>query len=95
MTRVAFNSAVLAFQGSELVKRAINEMISANADEVVLEAEVTNRGALSLYRNLGFLRDKRLLRWLTALYLPNFHSFVLDRQLWRLCTPVLISLSLE
>lgn len=49
--------------GSELVKRAIQEMIDANADEVVLEAEVTNTGALTLYRNLGFLRDKRLLRY--------------------------------
>ena len=37
-------------------------MAAAKADEVVLEAEVTNRGALALYRNLGFLRDKRLLR---------------------------------
>ena len=34
----------------------------ADADEVVLEAEVTNKGALALYQNLGFLRDKRLLR---------------------------------
>ena len=38
-------------------------MAAAKAEEVVLEAEVTNKGALALYRNLGFLRDKRLLRW--------------------------------
>lgn len=44
------------------MKRAIEEMIAADADEVVLEAEVTNSGALALYRNLGFLRDKRLIR---------------------------------
>lgn len=29
-------------------------------DEVVLEAEVVNEGALHLYEKLGFLRDKRL-----------------------------------
>ncbi|CAL8463994.1 g3529 [Coccomyxa elongata] len=49
--------------GTMLVKRAIEEMIAADADEVVLEAEVTNSGALALYRNLGFLRDKRLIRY--------------------------------
>lgn len=49
--------------GTQLVRRAIEEMAVADADEVVLEAEVTNRGALALYQNLGFLRDKRLLRF--------------------------------
>ena len=48
--------------GSELVKRSIREMASQKADEVVLEAEVTNKGALALYQNLGFIRDKRLQR---------------------------------
>ena len=33
------------------------------ADEVVLEAEVTNKGALGLYQNLGFIRDKYLIRY--------------------------------
>ncbi len=28
-----------------------------------MEAEVTNAGALRLYANLGFIRDKRLLRY--------------------------------
>lgn len=45
------------------MRRSIEEMAAAKAEEVVLEAEVTNKGALALYRNLGFLRDKRLLRW--------------------------------
>ena len=27
-------------------------------DEVILETEVTNKGALTLYENLGFVRDK-------------------------------------
>lgn len=48
--------------GTELVRRAIQEVVAGGADEVVLEAEVTNRGALALYEGLGFLRDKRLLR---------------------------------
>ena len=48
--------------GTGLVRRAIQEIVAGCADEVVLEAEVTNRGALALYEGLGFLRDKRLLR---------------------------------
>ena len=32
------------------------------ADEVVLETEVTNAAALTLYERLGFVRDKRLFR---------------------------------
>ena len=48
--------------GSELVKRSIEEMKRNSADEVVLEAETTNYGALALYQNLGFIRDKRLHR---------------------------------
>jgi peptide alpha-N-acetyltransferase len=35
-------------------------MAAGGAEEVVLEAEVTNSGALALYRRLGFVRDKRL-----------------------------------
>ena len=37
-------------------------MICDEADEVVLETEVTNTAALMLYERLGFLRDKRLFR---------------------------------
>ena len=48
--------------GSELVKRAVEEMKRSSADEVVLEAETTNLGALALYQNLGFIHDKRLHR---------------------------------
>lgn len=51
------------------MKRSIEEMAATKADEVVLEAEVTNKGALALYKNLGFLRDKRLLRCV-----PPHHS---------------------
>ena len=38
-------------------------MINGHADEVVLEAEITNVGALRLYEGLGFLRDKRLIKY--------------------------------
>ncbi|KAG1659543.1 hypothetical protein FOA52_016166 [Chlamydomonas sp. UWO 241] len=49
--------------GSELAKMAIQEMIRDGCDEVVLEAEVVNTGALKLYQALGFVRDKRLHRY--------------------------------
>lgn len=34
-----------------------------HCDEVVLDTEVTNDGALALYENLGFVRDKYLYRY--------------------------------
>jgi len=49
--------------GSNLVLRAIKEMAAGDADEVVLETEITNKSALQLYENLGFVRDKRLFRY--------------------------------
>lgn len=49
--------------GSTLVLQAIRAMISDDADEVVLETEITNKPALRLYENLGFVRDKRLFRY--------------------------------
>lgn len=49
--------------GSNLVRRAIQAMVEDYADEVVLETEITNRPALRLYENLGFVRDKRLFRY--------------------------------
>lgn len=49
--------------GSNLVQRAIRAMASDDADEVVLETEITNKPALKLYENLGFVRDKRLFRY--------------------------------
>jgi len=48
--------------GSELVRRSIAEMVNRGCEEVMLEAEVSNAGALRLYANLGFIRDKRLQR---------------------------------
>ncbi|XP_076326077.1 N-alpha-acetyltransferase 30-like [Tachypleus tridentatus] len=49
--------------GSNLVLKAIRAMLADEADEVVLETEITNKPALRLYENLGFVRDKRLFRY--------------------------------
>lgn len=49
--------------GTRLVRQSIEAMARAGCDEVVLEAEVSNAGALRLYERLGFLRDKRLERY--------------------------------
>ncbi|KAK7104307.1 N-alpha-acetyltransferase 30-like [Littorina saxatilis] len=49
--------------GSTLVTKAIHAMIADDCDEVVLETEITNKAALRLYENLGFIRDKRLFRY--------------------------------
>ncbi|KAL4854900.1 N-alpha-acetyltransferase MAK3 [Chlorella vulgaris] len=49
--------------GSELVQRTIAAMVEGGCEEVALEAEVTNGGALRLYQKLGFIRDKRLRKY--------------------------------
>lgn len=36
---------------------------SLSLSQVVLETEITNKSALKLYENLGFVRDKRLFRY--------------------------------
>mmetsp|Transcript_888 Transcript_888/g.2499 ORF Transcript_888/g.2499 Transcript_888/m.2499 type:complete len:98 (-) Transcript_888:208-501(-) len=38
----------------------LDGMRNLGADECVMEAEVTNKGALGLYRSVGFVREKRL-----------------------------------
>ncbi|KAL3698974.1 hypothetical protein R1sor_016996 [Riccia sorocarpa] len=48
---------------TELVTRCLQVMRDSGCDEVTLEAEVTNKGALALYGNLGFVRAKRLHRY--------------------------------
>jgi N-alpha-acetyltransferase 30 len=48
---------------TKLVCMAIEAMKSRDADEVVLETEVTNTASLKLYEKLGFLRSKRLHRY--------------------------------
>mmetsp|Transcript_75275 Transcript_75275/g.166298 ORF Transcript_75275/g.166298 Transcript_75275/m.166298 type:complete len:196 (-) Transcript_75275:34-621(-) len=46
--------------GSKLVQLCLDRMRELNADECVLETEVTNLGALGLYRSMGFVKEKRL-----------------------------------
>ncbi|KAL6707810.1 N-alpha-acetyltransferase 30 [Coniothyrium glycines] len=48
---------------TKLVAMAIDAMATRNADEIVLETEVTNTASLKLYERLGFLRSKRLHRY--------------------------------
>lgn len=45
------------------MQRAIGAMVADGCEEVALEAEVSNAGALRLYQKLGFMRDKRLHRY--------------------------------
>ncbi|KAJ2497275.1 n-terminal acetyltransferase c complex catalytic subunit mak3 [Coemansia sp. RSA 1972] len=49
--------------GRSLVVRALETMQKMGADEVILEAEANNQGALALYERLGFIREKRLFRY--------------------------------
>eukprot|EP00443_Scrippsiella_acuminata_P077800 CAMPEP_0115395960 /NCGR_PEP_ID=MMETSP0271-20121206/13050_1 /TAXON_ID=71861 /ORGANISM="Scrippsiella trochoidea, Strain CCMP3099" /LENGTH=388 /DNA_ID=CAMNT_0002819677 /DNA_START=80 /DNA_END=1247 /DNA_ORIENTATION=- len=46
--------------GSKLVQLCLDRMRALGADECVLETEVTNEGALALYRSMGFVKEKRL-----------------------------------
>ncbi|GAV87623.1 Acetyltransf_1 domain-containing protein [Cephalotus follicularis] len=54
-----------------LVTRSIQVMMESGCEEVTLEAEVTNKGALALYGRLGFIRAKRLFRY----YLNGVDAF--------------------
>ena len=62
--------------GRELVMRIVQRMKEQGCDEVVLETELSNGAALSLYEGLGFTRDKRLSRY----YLNGSDAFRL--KLW-------------
>ncbi|KAF2848198.1 acyl-CoA N-acyltransferase [Plenodomus tracheiphilus IPT5] len=48
---------------TSLVRKAIDAMTARDADEIVLETEVSNTASLKLYERLGFLRSKRLHRY--------------------------------
>ncbi|EKV06826.1 Acetyltransferase, GNAT family, putative [Penicillium digitatum] len=48
---------------TKLVRMAIDAMIERDADEIVLETEITNTGAMKLYERLGFIRSKQLHRY--------------------------------
>eukprot|EP00455_Lapot_gusevi_P020747 TRINITY_DN21945_c0_g1_i1.p1 TRINITY_DN21945_c0_g1~~TRINITY_DN21945_c0_g1_i1.p1 ORF type:complete len:206 (-),score=33.43 TRINITY_DN21945_c0_g1_i1:32-580(-) len=62
--------------GSTLVGLAVQQMTEQNADEVVLETEITNKASLSLYEKLGFVRSRRLRRY----YMNGVDAFRL--KLW-------------
>jgi peptide alpha-N-acetyltransferase len=57
--------------GSVLVSKAIEKMKEYKCEEVVLETEITNKGAINLYLNLGFIKDKRLQKY----YLNGVDAF--------------------
>ena len=46
--------------GRKLVTKTIEAMQALNAEEVILETEITNLAAPRLYESFGFVRDKRL-----------------------------------
>ncbi|XVF57691.1 hypothetical protein PTKIN_Ptkin07bG0002300 [Pterospermum kingtungense] len=56
---------------TELVTSSIRMMMESGCEEVTLEAEVTNKGALALYGRLGFIRAKRLFHY----YLNGVDAF--------------------
>lgn len=47
----------------KLVTMAVDTIKEKQADEIILETEVTNAIAMRLYENLGFIRSKRLHRY--------------------------------
>lgn len=57
---------------SKLVEMTIDKMIKNDkVDEITLETEVINKGALKLYESMGFMRTKRLYRY----YLNTHDAF--------------------
>jgi peptide alpha-N-acetyltransferase len=62
--------------GLELVNRGIARMVDLGCDEIFLEAEESNLGALRLYERLGFMRDEKLGRY----YLNGSNAYRL--KLW-------------
>lgn len=51
------------YTAKNMVRQAIDRMVHGGAEEIVLETEVTNKAALRLYENCGFIREKRLYRF--------------------------------
>jgi peptide alpha-N-acetyltransferase len=49
--------------GLTLARMGIDRMIAMGCEEIALEAEATNVGALGLYEKLGFVRDDKLARY--------------------------------
>lgn len=55
--------ARLTCTATQLVRLAISEMVAKGVEEVVLETETDNVAALSFYRKLGFIKEKKLYRF--------------------------------
>jgi len=49
--------------GIKLASAGIERMVMKGCEEICLEAEATNIGALALYDKLGFVRDEKLTRY--------------------------------
>mmetsp|Transcript_12306 Transcript_12306/g.18645 ORF Transcript_12306/g.18645 Transcript_12306/m.18645 type:complete len:200 (+) Transcript_12306:94-693(+) len=62
--------------GSQLAVIGMKRMIEAGCKEIVLETEVSNVGAISLYEKMGFIKEERLARY----YLNGGDAFRL--RLW-------------
>ncbi|EDW50051.1 N-alpha-acetyltransferase 30 [Drosophila sechellia] len=63
--------------GRALSERAIEAMAIRDAAMVVLETELSNKPALALYQSLGFIRERRYLRY----YLNGVDAFHLKLML--------------
>jgi peptide alpha-N-acetyltransferase len=66
----------------KLITMAVEALKAKNADEIVLETEVSNSVAMRLYENMGFVRSKRLNRY----YLNASDAFRLILPLTHLST---------
>ena len=62
---------------TRLVETVLERMRELQVDECVLEAELSNLAALQFYRNLGFIRSKRL----SYYYLNGSEAFRLKKPL--------------
>ncbi|KDN42844.1 acyl-CoA N-acyltransferase [Tilletiaria anomala UBC 951] len=64
---IAMLSVHTAWRGcgiaKQLAQRSVERMTQMGAQEIVLETEVDNQAALSLYESLRFMREKRLFRF--------------------------------
>ncbi|CAF1811241.1 unnamed protein product [Brassica oleracea var. botrytis] len=72
---------------TELVTRSIKVMMESGCEEVTLEAEVSNKGALALYGRLGFIKAKRLHHY----YLNGMDAFRLKLLFPRPHVPQMVS----
>eukprot|EP00398_MALV-I-01_sp_L67-1_P000399 gene399-3_t len=62
--------------GTILSRMCLDKMKSLDADECVLETEITNPASLGLYRSLGFVKCKRLYKY----YLNGVDAFRLKKR---------------